>query len=140
MRLRTHFTLTAFFLSLLWSIYPNVLFTGIALISTIMPDLDLHFKSIIGHRGVMHSLTFAFILFILLIPLLSFTLALAFLLGYSLHLFGDVLTISGVPLFWPYEKRTGLKLFATGSFFETIVFYCLFAAFAMRVLLITVYV
>lgn len=54
----------------------------------------------IGHRGATHSLLFSSIFFFALLPL-SLRFAFALWMGYVGHLFADMITISGVPLFYP---------------------------------------
>jgi len=41
--------------------------------------------------------------------------------GYLAHLVGDWVTIEGIPLFWPIRKKTGLRLFRTGSEVESFI-------------------
>jgi membrane-bound metal-dependent hydrolase YbcI (DUF457 family) len=41
------------------------------------------------------------------------------LLGYISHIFGDWITKEGVPLFWPWKRFFGLRIFRTGGGFET---------------------
>lgn len=38
--------------------------------------------------------------------------------GYISHILGDWITKEGVPLFWPWKKYFGLRLFRTGAGFE----------------------
>ena len=40
-------------------------------------------------------------------------------LGYVSHIFGDWITKEGVPLFWPWKRFFGLRIFKTGGNFET---------------------
>ena len=42
-------------------------------------------------------------------------------IGYVSHIVTDWITKEGVPLFWPYKKFFGLKLFRTGGPFETLI-------------------
>lgn len=84
----------------------------IILISSTLPDIDI--KLGIKHRRATHSLLCTFI--ITLITYFIYPKAAApFLIGYSLHIIADSLTISGVQFFYPYNKFFALKLFATGS-------------------------
>jgi membrane-bound metal-dependent hydrolase YbcI (DUF457 family) len=48
--------------------------------------------------------------------------------GYISHLLGDFITIEGIPLFYPIKKKFGLKLFKTGSNFESFLGFCLFCS------------
>lgn len=46
-------------------------------------------------------------------------IAILLLLGYVNHLFGDFITKEGIPLLWPWKHYFGLRIFRTGSNFET---------------------
>ena len=102
-----------------------------AIVGGLAPDLDSHGSAItrmggigpagriasnvaqmahVRHRGPTHSLV-ALALFacaalaignVLHWPVVN---ALAFSLGYAVHIASDMLTISGAPLFWPCKKR-----------------------------------
>lgn len=91
--------------------------SGFAILGSLLPDID-HPKSaigrrvrplsdmlglILGHRGFTHSLL-AFITWtgtLLYAGMNEQTWLIAMSLGYLSHLFGDWLTPTGVPLFWP---------------------------------------
>lgn len=76
---------------------------------------------IFGHRGFTHSLSFIIVLILLLMLLCSFEsfsafvngfyenalgfLVFGFILGNLLHLLGDMMTLSGVPLFLPFKSK-----------------------------------
>jgi inner membrane protein len=122
-----------------------------ALLGSLLPDLDARESKLsnmqiggvtplkpaawflnrsLGHRGVMHSLL------ALLIASLVFSLPLALFLdsfagvglalGYLSHLLLDACTKSGVPLYWPDNKRVHLLprqlRFVTGSSAEDALF------------------
>ncbi len=113
-------------------------------IGSLIPDID-HPKSYIshlngflqmssrvislgGHRGVTHTI-FAFILSFPLALLIlrvfgRFSLwpALAFSLGYLMHLFADSLTSSGVAWFFPFDKHRIRWAVRTGSISELGIF------------------
>lgn len=134
--LKTHIILVLLALSFFYN--PSLgflLFSLIAIFSTLIPDLD---NSSIGiflkHRGIVHSLTFAVIIGLILIPLISLNNTLAFWLGYVVHLIADGMTISGVPLLWPIKKRFRLKLFKTGGITEHLLFYGLIALLVVSIL------
>ncbi len=60
----------------------------------------------------------------------SYTLWIALVLGYILHLFGDALTEEGIPIFWPYDFHLGIPpiralRFRAGSTAEPIVVWLL---------------
>ena len=87
-----------------------------------IPFLSVPIAKVFGHRGITHSILA--------------TLAVAFVLthwsgsrpdiiaplciGYLSHLGGDLLTPSGVPLFWPIRRTFSLGLFRTGSPVESV--------------------
>lgn len=124
------------------SIEPSVsLFAGIV-IGSLLPDIDEDesyvgkrslgtakvVKGIFGHRGFTHSLLATIIVFI---PSLFFhysfysaLLGLGF--GYLFHILEDMLSKSGVPLFWFFsesttELRIKIPLYTTNHFSELIV-------------------
>lgn len=98
------------------------------------PFLSRIIKKIGGHRGFMHSLTMAVILWGILFSLqveffnpkysyyLSLTV-LAIIAGFLSHLFIDSLTISGVPWLWPLSsKKLSLgKLHTSNKFHQLLV-------------------
>jgi len=81
-------------------------------VCALVPDLDikLHLK----HRGVTHSL-----LALLLISLgawYTMPLLLPYVaLGYGSHLFLDFLTVWGIPILWPVQRRFRLMRLSTGG-------------------------
>lgn len=50
-------------------------------------------------------------------------------LGYVSHIIGDFVTIEGVPLFYPFKKKFGLKLFKVGGIIENILGYSMVIGF-----------
>lgn len=137
---KTHLAITLFFvLILLESISNKTLFVAVALISTLIPDIDSKFSSLgkkkvfrplqffIKHRGILHSFIFLIIvegILILFYPVLAFP----FLVGYGLHLFADGFTKRGIRLLYPLKKKfsgnirvggfTDITLFFIFSFFD----------------------
>lgn len=117
--------------------------TGITGVAALLPDFDhpdaklpRYFGwpgrtiawavgSLFGHRGITHS--------VLGVALLSAALAFiphfppvcywAVILGCAVHILGDACTVSGVPLFWPKDRRFRVPLTAihTGNYFETVI-------------------
>lgn len=100
----------------------------------ILPDIDhrestigkrLKFISyplsiVFGHRGAFHSLLACvgvmYVAYSVGVPALQFVA-----LGYVLHLLGDFLTPSGIPLFYPSSRRYRFMVVAqTNSFGETV--------------------
>lgn len=131
--LRTHLAMSLFIAALFWhSISDKILFSVLLIFATIIPDIDsansyISSKSkpiskILGfftrHRGFFHSMTFAFVLS-LIIAIFAPIIALPIFLGYSLHIFADSFTKEGVQTLWPLSYRTEGK-FRTGSWFEYI--------------------
>lgn len=105
-------------------------------LGSLLPDID-HPKSVIGsrllpisypiskifgHRGITHSL-FAIILMMIAIQHYahSASWAAALAIGYLSHLLGDMMTPSGVPLFYPSRKKFRFPIgFKTNSGLETV--------------------
>ena len=113
MLIKTHFAIVSFALLLMFnSVTYKFAFIAIALVTTLLPDIDNGFSTfgkhaifrpvqfLTKHRGVIHSLTFCLIVslfFSVYFPLF----ALPFFLGYGLHLLADAFTIEGIKAFWP---------------------------------------
>lgn len=126
----THLTITLLSCLIFFPFFDKkILFLIVALISSIIPDLDSP-NSKIGkiwffrpinfftkHRGFFHSLIFLGIFFFLL-KLISLEIAYAFLLGYGLHLISDCLTLQGIRLFYPFKFKIR-GFIKTGGIFET---------------------
>lgn len=106
-------------------------------VGSLLPDID-HPKSYIGkklsktsrimsktvgHRGLTHSLPFWLCLFTLGF-FMKENVFLGLWIGYLFHIVGDLLTVAGVPLFYPFSKaRIKLPLaFKTGGPVEKVVF------------------
>ncbi|MFI4819193.1 MAG: metal-dependent hydrolase [Enterobacterales bacterium] len=124
-----------------WHIIPG------ALLTCLLPDID-HPKSFIGekikwlskplnktlgHRGFTHSLfiLISFIFFFKInyfkkkyIPIDSFQ---SMILGYTSHIIADILTPSGVPIFWPFKWRLILPILNSNKYKEKIL--CIFLFF-----------
>ena len=116
MMFRTHLAIGVFaslvFLPLVDNPFP---FVGIVVLASLLPDIDTPFSKVgrnvpakivqVGteHRGLLHSLTFAGLISLLIsvfYPVFSF----GFFLGYSTHLIGDAFTKKGITPFWPYSR------------------------------------
>jgi len=110
----THLIVALFFSLLLFESFGFV-FLIVALISTILPDIDTRHSRIgkywifrplqffLVHRGILHSFVFLIVVGLVL-SLFSKVVAYGFLFGYGLHLFLD---------------RIGIKV---GSVLETMIF------------------
>jgi membrane-bound metal-dependent hydrolase YbcI (DUF457 family) len=119
-----------FFLLFLQDIQNPVIFLAVSIIATSLPDMDNRFSKIghyrvsrifnffMKHRGAIHSFTFLAILSVLIFVLFKEILP-AFFLGYSLHLFADSFTLSGImplyPIKWKIKGR--IKTGGIGEFF-----------------------
>lgn len=131
---RTHLVIgIAVALQFLPHVNNKSLFFIVALVSTILPDIDSP-SSFLGkawfgkpvstfsaHRGFLHSYTFCIIvsaLFAFFYPIL----ALPFFLGYSFHLFADSFTIAGIKPFWPIRNVSSGKI-KTGGRIEDVIFW-----------------
>lgn len=127
--------------------YPfTVGFVAGVTLGSILPDID-HPKSFIGnhsfglgkiinkrygHRGMTHSLITWLILFIILMLFVPNSFTLGVSLGYLLHIKEDFFSISGVPLFLPFDhKRRMIPLYKTAGKFEKYIYFAalLFIAF-----------
>lgn len=106
----------------------------LTLFGAILPDIDhtestigkrLRFISVplsmcLGHRGITHSLLACLLCYIAL-EKFDFPQLTWIALGYCLHLVGDYLTPSGIPLLYPYRKRYRFIVTGeTGGISETI--------------------
>ena len=116
--------------------------TLIAGIGGLLPDLDhpqsvlgrrlwfisVPLSALVGHRGFTHSLV-AVVIMLTILVIFTSVADYAFLswmvaplcVGYLSHIFGDFLTPSGVPLFYPRRRNYSLNLFSTGDVQETLI-------------------
>jgi inner membrane protein len=74
--------------------------------------------SVVGHRGVTHSLLAVLTWGACLYTWGTEELVAPLAVGYLSHLLADALTPSGVPFLWPCKRRFGLALVTTGSWSE----------------------
>jgi len=118
MMLRTHLAVAFLFIILFVEHVNNqIIFVGMVLLATIIPDLDNSFSSwgrhlifrplqwLVNHRGIIHSFTTAIALSIILsifFPIAS----LGFFVGYSVHLICDSFTKEGIQPFWPLKQKS----------------------------------
>lgn len=112
-------------------------------IGSLLPDID-HPQSIISrqipligmiiskltrHRGLFHSLLGVGLMFLLLIvptgmvvqatgTRLAYFGAAGLMIGYILHIVADMLTVGGVKLFYPWQRKIAIGLFTTGGLRE----------------------
>ena len=133
MYLKTHIVITLFVVLLILPFFDHKMaFVIIALIATLIPDIDTKHSRIgkykifrplqffFSHRGPTHSLVFLILICLLLI-LWNFAFAVAFFIGFGLHLIVDGCTIMGIYVFWPLKKRFFWKI-RTGGIIENFVF------------------
>jgi len=133
MLIRTHLTITLFFVLLFISSVENkAVFVVVALIATFIPDIDTKFSKLgkkkvfrplqffVNHRGFFHSFIFLGLIgliFYLFLPVV----VLPFILGYGLHLLADSFTIQGIKPFYPFKRRLRWKI-KTGGKLEVVIF------------------
>ena len=98
--------------------------------AALLPDIDL--KIGLKHRGITHSLL-ALALIAGAAWYVDHRLALPIAVGYSSHLILDMLTIWGIPVLWPVQKRFRLAKFSTGGLFDRLL---AIAAFCVAILAI----
>lgn len=77
--------------------------------------------TIFGHRGITHSvlgvgLLSAGLAFVPHLPAFCYW---AVILGCVTHILGDMCTVSGVPVFWPFGRCFRVGVMRTGHYFET---------------------
>lgn len=131
--LRTHLTITIFFILLILPYISNkLIFAIIALISTYLPDIDIKHSKIgrrkifrpvqffLSHRGFFHSYTFLFLITLFLLFFAPF-LALGFFVGYASHLFADSFTPAGISPFHPLKIKFRGPI-KTGGILEFFIF------------------
>lgn len=117
------------------------LFIFVVMIGASLPDIDFHkskignwfkplaflFNFFLGHRGMIHSLVGAFIVYILFMLFFGSTYAGAVFIGYSSHLFLDSFTPKGIRPFWPLKPKLN-GIVRSGGIFELILFFLFFTS------------
>jgi inner membrane protein len=120
-----------------------VVFTTVTAVAALLPDLDhpdarlsrslgwpgqfiaWTIGSLFGHRGITHSVLGVGLLSagMAFIPRLPPNCYWAVILGCAVHILGDACTVSGVPLFWPKDRRFRMPFTSirTGQYFETVI-------------------
>lgn len=150
MLLRTHLAFGILMIILFVQHVNNkLIFIGMVLLATVLPDLDSGFSSwgrhlifrpmqfFVKHRGVIHSLTTGVVLSVLLAvfwPVAS----LGFFIGYSVHLICDSLTKEGIQPFWPLRARSK-GFIATGGRIEDSIFVFLVLLDAILIVLFLIF-
>lgn len=150
MLLRTHLAFGVLMIILfVQHVNDKLIFIGLVLVATILPDLDSGFSSwgrhlvfrplqfFVKHRGIIHSFTIGVILSILLAifwPVAS----LGFFIGYSVHLICDSFTKEGIQPFWPLKARSK-GFIATGGRIEDSIFVFLILVDAILIVLLLIF-
>lgn len=118
-----------------------VVFIAVTAVCSLLPDFDhpdamlprmfgwpgralaAVISGLFGHRTLTHSFLGMGLLTLgmAFIPGLPLYVAGAVLLGCATHILGDMLTISGVPLFWPHGRDFRIGWMRTDGHFETLV-------------------
>ena len=111
----------------------KIWFVPIALIATMLPDIDSGFswlgkkpifkpvQMMTEHRGIFHTYTLC-IIFTALLAFFYPVFALPFFVGYSFHLFTDSFTPQGIRPFWPF-KKVSQGVIRSGGKTESTIFY-----------------
>jgi membrane-bound metal-dependent hydrolase YbcI (DUF457 family) len=131
---KSHFAIALFFiLIVLPFVNHKISFIVVALITSIIPDIDTSnsrvgrsiwlrfFQFFTKHRGIIHSFTFVVFL-AFLVSLIFPILALPVFFGYAIHLLLDSLTVEGTKPFWPLKIRVR-GFIRTNSLTETLAFF-----------------
>lgn len=134
MMLRTHLAVgIAVVLYFLPFIEHKLVFVPVALIASILPDIDSGFSNIgkhkifrpvqwlSNHRGILHTYTFCIGISVLLAFFYPIV-ALPFFLGYSFHLYLDMFTPQGIKPFWPLKVKSSGHV-TTGGKVDATIFY-----------------
>lgn len=105
---------------------------ALAAVGSLMPDLDhpssacgrlvpfvsIPMSMIFGHRGITHSLLMVVGLVVVFYFYGTTWFVPPLIIGYLSHLAGDMLTNSGVPLLWPFQRKFVIPIFNTGGIIE----------------------
>lgn len=97
------------------NIIPALITSGIA---SVIPDMDvICFKNVIRHRGITHSLL-GLLIFAILMRSITPAYWIFATAGYASHILLDMLTVSGIILFYPVKTTARIPLARTGSVLE----------------------
>ena len=94
-----------------------------------MPFFSWLMSSVFGHRGFIHSLLgcamWLVVIFLVLkmvgLDVYQGIVLSAFAIGYITHLIMDILTLSGIPLLWPWKAKIRIPIARTGGLLEKLV-------------------
>jgi inner membrane protein len=95
------------------------LFMFVVMVGASLPDIDMHkskvggltkpfsflFNLFLGHRGIVHSMLMAFVMYFLFWVFFGLNYAAAIFIGYTSHLFLDAFTPKGISPFWPLRTK-----------------------------------
>jgi len=112
------------------------IFFGVVLIGALLPDIDSPNSKISSkipiiprllniftkHRGILHTLLFAFIISGVVWLFVSYIYAAALLIGYISHLVIDGFTMAGINFLHPVVKLHLSGFIETGTFSEILLF------------------
>ena len=125
----------------------KVLFIIAVMISSLFADID-HERSflgrklgliakiinfIFGHRGFIHSLLFALILYFIVRSYLNIELVYGIVLGFAGHLILDSLTVEGIRPFYPLKLRVK-GFIRTSGLAEKLIKLCIFVLIIYKLL------
>lgn len=113
-----------------------------SIITRQVPLIGWTVSKIAGHRGLLHSILGVLLLFVVVgflsssliagVSVLTFDVkdvvmyfSGAIIAGYILHIIADMLTVSGVKLFYPFKTTVRFPIFTTGGIAELILRWCL---------------
>ncbi|WP_220756897.1 metal-dependent hydrolase [Shewanella colwelliana] len=118
----------------IWAVIAGIIF------GSLLPDLD-HPRSTIGKRvlfvsvplaGIFGHRQFTHSIWPLVLTVWLFNLTdqansyvMVLMIGYMSHVIADMLTDSGVPFLWPFQRRFGLTLCKSGGVLEHIIAFSL---------------
>lgn len=91
---------------------PAFALSGLCALAAIAPDFDIPLG--LKHRGITHTV-FALVALLALCGYAAPALLIYAVTGYASHILFDMLTVSGVPLFYPNPNRFKLARFRTGG-------------------------
>jgi inner membrane protein len=110
---------------------------------SLLPDLDhpgstigrrllfisVPLSGIFGHRQITHSVwPFIITFWMFNNEHTQNQVVIACMIGYFSHILADILSDSGVPFFWPFQMRIGVKLCKSGGVLEHVIAYSLLVA------------
>ena len=150
MLLRTHLAFSVFVIVLFITHVNNPwIFSLMVLVGSVLPDIDSGFSSwgrhlmfrplqfFVKHRGIIHSLTTAVVVSIVLAifwPIVS----LGFFVGYSTHLILDSFTREGIQPFWPLKGKSH-GFISSGGRIEDGIFISLVLVDVMTIIILLIF-